>query len=133
MSQMTDVLEGLIIGHMFRTATWPKPAALAIALYTAAPGETGGGTEVTGGSYARAALNPLDANWRAPSSGDGTTNNLAAITFPAPTASWGLITHMGAFFDAVLWMYGALTASKTVNSGDAAPSFPIATLSFTFA
>jgi len=109
------------------------PAALAIALYTAMPGETGGGTEVTGGSYARASLNPLDANWRAPSSGDGLTNNLAAITYPAPTASWGLIVGMGAFFDTVLWMYGALAANKTVNNGDAAPSFPIGTLAFTFA
>jgi hypothetical protein len=33
----------------------------------------------------------------------------------------------------VLWLYGSLTASKTVNNGDAAPSFPAAALAFTFA
>lgn len=136
MTAMTDVLEGNVVMHCFRTGTWAKPAALLTALYTAMPGETGGGTEVTGGSYARAACGngaPLDANWAAPAGGNGTTNNLAAITFPAPTANWGTIVGMGEFFDTVLWLYGALTVNKTVNNGDAAPNFPIGSLVFVFA
>jgi hypothetical protein len=133
MSAMTDVLEGLIVGHIFRTATWAKPAALTVALYTAMPGETGGGTEVSGTGYARVANNPLDANWAAPSAGNGTTSNVATIQYAAPTASWCTIVGMGLFADGVLWLYGALTANKTVNNGDAAPSFPAGTLQFVFA
>ena len=136
MSQMSDYLEGQVRAHIFRTATFTKPTVLAVALYTAAPSDAGGGTEVTGGSYARASLNPLDANWTAASSTNGLTDNASAITFPAPTANWGVVTHFG-IFDATsagnLLLWGALTASKTINNGDAAPTFPIGSLSVTFA
>lgn len=133
MSAMTDTLEGLALQHIFRTGTWAKPAALTVALYTAMPGETGGGTEVSGGSYARAAAGPADATWAAPSGGNGLTSNVGAITFPAPTGNWGTIVGMGLFADGVLWLYAALSASKVVNSGDMAPSFPAAALTFTVA
>lgn len=134
MSQMTDYLEGQILAHLFRTASFTKPTGLTIHLYTAAPGEAGGGTEVTGGSYASVARNPLDANWTAASSTDGLTDNAAAITFPAPTASWGVVTHVGIKDQAAnLLLYGALAAAKTVNNGDPAPNFPIGALDVTFA
>lgn len=134
MSQMSDYLEGQIRAHIFRTATFAKPTGLTIHLYTAAPGETGGGTEVTGGSYAAQSLNPLDANWTAASGTDGLTDNASAITYPAPTANWGVVTHV-AIKDqsANFLLYGALTTSKTVNNGDAAPNFPIGALDVTFA
>lgn len=133
MSAASDILEGLVRGHIFRTATWAKPTVLAIALYTAAPGETGGGTEVSGGSYARVQRDPLDANWTAASATDGLTDNAAAITFPSPTANWGVITHQAlhtATSGGDMWIYGALTTPKTVNSGDAAPNFPIGALDY---
>lgn len=133
MSQATDAFEVMQRTHWFRTSSIAKPTAITIALYTAAPGETGGGTEVTGGSYAQVARNPLDANWTAASSTNGLTDNAAAITFPAPTANWGSITHYAFLFDAVICIYGTLTTAKTVNNGDAAPSFAIGALSVTFA
>jgi hypothetical protein len=37
-----------------------------------------------------------------------------------------VVTHIGVFDAASagnLWMWGALTVSKTINNGDAAPSF----------
>jgi hypothetical protein len=136
MSAMSDWLEGQIRAHIFRTASFTKPSALYVALYTAAPSDSGGGTEVTGGSYARVQRDPLDANWTAASATDGKTDNAAAITFPAPTANWGQVTHFG-IFDAStsgnLLFWGALTQSKTVNSGDPAPEFQAAALSITFA
>jgi hypothetical protein len=62
----------------------------------------------------------------------GTTSNNNAITFAAPTASWGSIVGMG-LFDAATggneWVYGTLSTPKTVNSGDPAPSFAAAALS----
>ena len=134
MSQASDYLENKLIDHLFRASSFTKPAALHVALFTAAPSDTGGGTEVSGGSYARVQRDPSDTNWTATQGGTtgdssgtgGATDNAAAITFPAPTANWGLVTHWG-IFDAAsggnLLIYGALTVSKTINNGDAAPAF----------
>lgn len=141
---LSDYLENKLIDHLFRATSYTKPTTLAVALYTAAPGETGGGTEVSGGSYARVSNNPSDTNWKgtqgnttgASSGTGGQTSNAVSITFPAPTANWGVITHF-AILDATsagnLLIYGALTTSKTVNNGDAAPSFPIDAMTFTLA
>jgi hypothetical protein len=134
MSAMTDYLEGQIRAHIFRTATFAKPTGLTIHLYTAAPGETGGGTEVTGGSYAAQSLNPLDANWTAASATDGKTDNASVITYPTPSADWGLVTHMAIKDQSANYLFtGALTAQKNVNNGDPAPTFPVGALAITFA
>jgi hypothetical protein len=141
MAAMTDYLENKLIDHTFRGVSFTAPAALHIALFTAAPSDAGGGTEVTGGSYARVALAPSTTNWAStggagtttnPSAGTGgTTSNNVAITFPTATASWGTVTHV-AIFDAstagnMLW-WGALTASQVVGSGGTF-SFAISALS----
>ena len=136
MSQASDFLESSLRTHIFRTGSYTKPTVLAVALFTAAPGEAGGGTEVTGGSYARAQLNPLDANWTAASATDGLTDNAAQLNFPSPSANWGLVTHQ-AIFDATtvgnMLIYGALAASKNVNSGDPAPFFAAGALDYIIA
>ena len=85
-----------------------------LALFTAAPGETGGGTEVSGGSYARQPV-----AFGNPSSGSMKTS--AAIEFPTATASWGTAVSWG-LFDAkeggnLVW-YGAITTPKELLSGD---------------
>lgn len=99
-----------------------------LSLYTAAPGETGGGTEVSGGSYARIQHAPTDANWNASTQvgGAGRIDNAVDITFPTPTANWGTITSMAIMSRLTggnMFMYSALTTSKTVNNGDPAPKF----------
>ena len=136
MSQATNYLEDAIVQHFFRTGSFTKPTVLAVALYTATPGEAGGGTEVSGGSYARVSNNPLDANWAATSGGNGQTSNVGALTFPAPTAAWGTVTHM-AILDATsagnMLVYGTLTNSRIINNGDAAPSFAANALTVTVA
>ncbi len=113
-----------------------------VALFTATPSDTGGGTEVTGGSYARVAVGNSLANLAGTqsatsttlSSGSGgTTSNNAAVTFPAPTANWGIVTSFGVYDTPTggnLLFYANLTVSKTINNGDAAPSFPISSLTF---
>lgn len=136
MSAMSDYLEVELRKHIFRTGSFTKPTALYVALFTANPSDSGGGTEVSGGSYARVQRDPLDANWTGASSTDGLTDNAAAITFPTPTANWGTITGFG-IFDASsggnLLIWGALTTNKTVNNGDPAPAFAIGALDITFA
>ena len=127
-------LEDGFIQHIFRTGSFTKPTVLGVALFTAAPSDSGGGTEVTGGSYARIDVPPLDANWAATSGSDGETSNVSDITFAAPTANWGTVTHF-AIFDATsggnLLYHGALDSSKVINNGDAAPVFSAGALTVT--
>lgn len=139
MSQMSDYLEGQLRAHIFRTASFTKPATLYMSLFTVTPSDAGGGTEVTGGSYARAQCGtgaPLDANWTAASATDGITTNAVDITFPVPTANWGTVVAFG-IHDALttgnLLVWGPLTTSKTINNGDPAPKFLAGALSITFA
>jgi len=126
MSQMSDYLETQIGNLLFRTQAAWKPAAIYIALFTAAPSDAGGGTEVSGGSYARVAVTQADAQWNAPAGGNGLFSNVNDISFPAPTANWGTIAAVG-IFDASsagnLIIWGPLTTNKTVNNGDPAPKF----------
>lgn len=124
------------------TVTWQTIAVglpkrpLFVGLFTAAPGETGGGTEVSGGSYARVANHPADANWSAPDATGGLTDNVSDLTYPTPTANWGTISHF-AIFNRLnggdMLIYGALTQPKTVNNGDPAPKFPAGALDLTWA
>lgn len=90
-----------------------------VALYTAAPSDSGGGTEVTGGSYARKST--AGADWAA--SSGGSIANAAVITFVTATGSWGTVTHFGVFDAAtvgnLLW-WGALGTSKVIGTGDSA-------------
>lgn len=136
MSKMSDYLEVELRKHIFRTGSFTKPSELHISLHTADPTDDASGAEVSGGAYARVQLDPADANWTAASATDGVTDNASAITFPAPSgANWGVITHFG-IWDAAsggnLLIHGQLTTPKTVNDGDAAPSFAIGALDVTF-
>lgn len=140
MGSKSDYLENKLIDHIFRGQAFTAPTTVYIGLLTAAPSDAGGGTEVSGGSYARVAVTCSLANFAgtqsagsttASSGTGGATSNNASITFPAPTANWGTVTHFGVY-DASsagnLLYWGALTTGKTINSGDAAPSFPAGTL-----
>ena len=67
-----------------------------IGLYTAVPTDAGGGTEVTGGAYAR--VSTAGTDWNAASgSAPASTSNLNAFTFPTATANWGTVVAIGAF------------------------------------
>lgn len=130
---MSNYLEAEVIKYWFQnTAGAAKPATLYAGLSTAACNDAGFGTEVTGGSYARVAMTANSTNFPGPTANDGTVTNGAAITFPAPTANWGVVTHWfiadASSAGNLLWC-AALTVSKTVNNGDAAPSFGIGALS----
>jgi hypothetical protein len=132
MADLSTYLRNLLRDHVFRTATFAKPTALHISLHTGDPGRTGA-NEVTGGSYARVARAPLDANWTAPA--DGAVENAAAITFPSPTANWGSITHAGVWDAATAGNFlgrADVVPDKTVNASDPAPSFAIGALDFIF-
>lgn len=139
---MTDYLENKLIDFMLRGQTFTPPATLYVALYTTCPTDSTAGTEVSGGSYARVAVTSGLANWAgtqsagsttASSGTGGTTSNNAVITFPAPTAGWGVVNCWG-IVDAStagnIWIYSALTIPKTINNGDTAPAFAIGAATF---
>lgn len=142
MSAISDYLENKIIDWLLRGQTFTPPTTVYVGLLTAAPSDAGGGTEVSGGSYARVAVASSLSNWAgsqsagstAASTGTvGTTSNNAAVTFPAPTANWGAVTHFGVYDASAagnLLFYAALTTPKTINNGDAAPSFAAGALTF---
>jgi hypothetical protein len=88
---------------------------LTVALYTVAPTDTGGGTEVSGGSYARQSIT-FDA--AATATGTTTAKNAAEILFPVATGNWGTVVAAAVFVGSDMVWYGNLTASRTVNSGD---------------
>ena len=130
MSDLTDYAENKLTDALLRGQAIGTPATWYVALFTAAPSDAGGGTEVTGGSYARASFSASLANWSgtqgagttAASSGTGgASSNNAVISFPTPSAGWGTVTHF-ALMDAAssgnMWIQKALTTSKTINSGD---------------
>lgn len=144
MSAMSDYLENKLIDQLFRAQAAPTTTTLYVGLLTAAPSDSGGGTEVSGGSYTRVTVTSSLANWAgtqaaastvASSGTGGQTSNNAAITFPTPTATWGTVTHFG-IYDAAsagnLLFWGSLTISKTINQADTV-TFPAASLSVTFA
>jgi hypothetical protein len=109
----SNYLETEILDHVFGGNAYTAPTTHYLALFTAAPGEAGGGTECTGTSYARTAVTFTV-------SGNEATNS-AAVEFATAGNNWGTITHVGVF-DALtsgnLMAYGTLTASKTVETGD---------------
>lgn len=142
---LTDFLENEVGDHLMRARAFAPGTVRAIALFTAAPGETGGGTEVTGGSYTRIDHAEGFANWDGTgaettdvdSAGTGgLIQNNGIITFPTPSASWGLVSDMAMLDNTSggnMWMYGGLVASKNVNNGDPAPTFQDGDLDITFA
>ena len=104
--------------HVHGNAVYTAPTNLFVAAFTTAPSDAGGGTEPSGGSYARVSTNSADWN---SATATGQIDNANDITFTTATADWGEITH-GGLFDAVSggnYLGGsALTSSKTVENGD---------------
>jgi hypothetical protein len=116
-SSFSDYLENELLDHFLKVGAYTQPTNLYVALYTADPTDAGGGTEVSGGSYARVNHNA----WNTASGGSST--NDGAIEFPTATANWGTVTAVG-LFDASsggnLLVWGELTTDKAVNNGDTA-------------
>lgn len=107
MANLTNYGENLALDYLLDQVTH-------LGLFTTNPGETGAGTEVSGGGYSR---RPISFN----PSVNGQSANSADVLFPTATASWGTITHVG-LFDAItggnmIW-HGQLSASKAIGTDD---------------
>ena len=109
----TNFLETEILDHVFAGAAYTAPGTHYLGLFTSAPGEAGGGTELSGSAYARQSV--------AFTTSGNTTSNNAAVEFPTATGSWGTVTHVGVFDASTsgnLMAYATLSSSKAIATGD---------------
>ena len=110
---LTNTFETRVLEWLLTTGSATRPTAWYLGLFTGAPGEAGGGTELSGDAYVREAVTFTV-------SGDTATNS-GAVEWPVATGNWGTITHV-AIFDALtsgnMIAYAALSNSKTINTGD---------------
>jgi hypothetical protein len=127
----TNYTRNKVLDLRYGAVAYTPPATVYIALFTAAPSVTGGGTEGAGGSYARVAVTNDAANW--PAAVAGQKSNGASVTFAEATAPWGTVTHV-AVFDASsggnMLDFTALPTPRTVATGDR-PSWATGSLIFT--
>jgi len=110
---LTDTFETTTLTWLLTAGAATRPTSWYIGLYTTAPTDAGGGTEVSGGSYVREAATFVV-------SGDTASNN-AAIEWPAATDSWGVVVAAGIFDASVggnLIAYGNLNDTKNITTGD---------------
>jgi hypothetical protein len=123
-----NALTASVLGRVAYTA----PATLHAGLIVGASTALTGGTEVTGGSYARVAITNNQTNFPAPSG--GVTTNANPITFPTSSAAWGNINAVR-LFDAStggnLVAGATLTPDAVVNAAGATLSFAATQLSLT--
>src|SRR6056300_968442 len=116
MSAASDYLEDKILDHVLTNTAYTQPTTVYIGLWTADDGLEAGTitSEVSGGSYARESVTFS-------ASSGGATSNSATVTFTTATAKWGTITHvavMDASTGGNVLFHGAVTTSKTIESGD---------------
>jgi len=141
MSQMTNVAENDFIDTYIRNQASIKPTSWNIRLYTAAPGETGGGTVANYTNYADVSVVASLANFAgtqsagstvASSGSGGVTSNNGVLTF-GTTAGSGPQTLVAFAWCATTtpWFYGDLTPTRTLNNGDVAPAGAAAAFTLT--
>jgi hypothetical protein len=130
MAQLSDFAEKLLLDWMMTTGTATRPTAWFLALYTAAPNDAGGGTEVSGAGYARQSI-----TFPAATSPTGTTSNSNAIEFTASGGSFGTISHVAIHTAStggnMLW-HGPLSTPRTIAEGEKL-SFAVGSVTLTLA
>lgn len=110
---------------------YSAPANLYFSLYTSAPTASGGGTEVSGGGYARKLVANNTTNFSTAAAGSVTTLN--DITWAPATSSWGTVTAVGvhdASTGGNLLYFTTLNTQRTVGA-ESAFSFPAGSLVWT--
>ena len=66
MSSFTDYTENLVLTYLLTTDSATRPTAWYVGLFTAAPSDTGGGTEVSGNGYARVVTGTITVSGTSP-------------------------------------------------------------------
>lgn len=120
MAGKSDYLENKILNYIFNAGAFTAPTNVYIALFTVAPNDAGsGGTEVTGGSYARSGKACTTSEFATTTT--GVITNVNNILFAQATAAWGTIVAF-AIYDASsagnMLYWNTLTPPKVVAIND---------------
>jgi hypothetical protein len=124
MSAASNYLENKVLDHVLTASAYTAPTTRYLALFTNTSGSAAANLEAgtlsdevsTGGgtSYGRQTITFGAAS-------GGSSSSSATVTFPTAGANWGTITHV-AVMDAAtggnVLFYGAVTTSKTIETGD---------------
>lgn len=111
----SDYLEQALLDHTFLGGAFSQPDTT-VALYTAAPSDAGGGTEVSGVGYVRKTC----TSWGRSGS---IMYNSGSVTFAQAGGAWGTVSHFGIHDTATagnLLAWGTCTAAKAVDENDTA-------------
>lgn len=109
---ISDYLENKLLDHFLGVASYTMPTTVYVALYTVAPNDAGGGTEVVGGSYARQTATFSSA-------ASGATSNTGNIDFTnMPSCTVVAIGVHDALTSGNLLVWGTLASNKALDAGD---------------
>lgn len=117
-----DYLANELLDHALGVGAFAMPGSLYLALFTVAPDQTGGGTEVVGGiGYARLEFNGATGRAFDPAAAR-LSDNSAQWDFAAATGDWGTLVAW-AIVDAAagaanFFFWGPFTPNRTVSNGD---------------
>jgi hypothetical protein len=118
MSAASDFLENKLLDHVLTATSYTAPTTRYLALFTADTGlETNSPSaeiSTSGTAYVRKAITFAAAS-------GGSSASSATVTFDAATANWGTVSHvavMDAESSGNVLFYGAVTTSKTIETGD---------------
>lgn len=124
MAAKSTAFASALVAHVLGGPAYTPPTRIAVALLTAMPTTDGGApTECAAAGYARATFDNVPAAWTF--AGDGTATNAAAVQFPVPPGSWGVIVGWALYDDAtgLLLYYAPLDNSLTISANESV-SFP---------
>lgn len=109
---LSNYLENKVLDHFLGTTSFTMPSVVYVALYTVAPTDSSGGTEVTGGSYARQTATFSSAS-------GGATSNSTNIDFTSmPASTVVAIGVHDALSSGNLLVHGTLSSNKALDAGD---------------
>ena len=113
---LSTALHNQLVDHVLKTTPFSVPTDIYVALYSVAPTEEGGGTELTGYGYARKIHNSWDA------AAAGASENDGAITFAAASGGdWLEAVAFGLFDDIAAGNFlgwADLDTPKTAGDGE---------------
>tara|TARA_R110001592_G_scaffold11258_1_gene56066 strand:- start:6632 stop:7015 length:384 start_codon:yes stop_codon:yes gene_type:complete len=113
MAGFSDYLENKLLLHTFSNTAFTSPSAVYLGLFTSAPTDAGGGTELSGSGYTRKVASFTTTGAAA--------TNASAVEFPTATGNWGTIVAVG-IFDAAssgnFLGWSNLASSRTIETGD---------------
>lgn len=119
MGAASDYLENKILDHILGKVTYTAPDTVYIGLAAEVNDDGSISGEPTEASYARVAVTNNATNF--PAASNGSKSNGTDIVFGEATGDWGTVNYAfiaDADTGGNVLLYGGLTTSKTINSGD---------------